>query len=108
MRARRERTENATGTAAFRTGVDNSTSAKLYRFSPSSATSRPRETAMLSKIRRLSPEQAVEVDAFLDTMIRAKDKARQNEDFLSSLSTLSEESFARLWDNPKDAEYDDL
>ncbi|MBI5592782.1 MAG: toxin-antitoxin system, antitoxin component, Xre family protein [Deltaproteobacteria bacterium] len=59
---------------------------------------------LFDKIRRLSPEKVAVVEDFveflwhrdeMDTLIKAAGK-------------LSERSFQQVWDNPEDAEYDDL
>jgi hypothetical protein len=58
-----------------------------------------------AKIRELPPEQRVEVD---DSAIDAETIKRRNEEFMNAIAQLSEEAFRSIWDNPKDADYDDL
>jgi hypothetical protein len=64
----------------------------------------PVEQELLEKIRRLPPERVAEVEDFVD-FLRARDEDRRLTD---AAAKLSEEVFARVWDNPDDAEYDRL
>jgi len=59
---------------------------------------------LFSKIRKLPPEKVAVIDDFveflshrdeMDILVRAAEK-------------LSEKSFQKVWDNPEDAEYDNL
>jgi hypothetical protein len=64
---------------------------------------------MLAKIRQLPPERKAEVSQIVDSMVDdVEAKRRHNTAFTNAITELSEESFHRIWDNPKDAEYDDL
>ena len=65
------------------------------------------EFQMLAKIRQLPPDLQAEHEAALDALVE-KAKNRRNDAFMATMSGLSDESFSRFWDNPKDAEYDDL
>lgn len=58
-----------------------------------------------AKIRKLPPEQPTEV---ADNAIDAETIKRRNDEFMNSVARLSEEAFRSIWDNPKDADYDDL
>ena len=63
------------------------------------------EQALLEKLRHLAPEQVEEVEHFVDML-----KQRQADDrrLSHAVSRLAEPAFARLWDNPDDADYDRL
>ena len=62
---------------------------------------RVHERALLEKLRHLAPEQVEEVEHFVDALTqRQADKRR--------LSHLAAPAFARVWDNPDDADYDRL
>lgn len=62
------------------------------------------EQKLLEKIKRLPPEKAAEVEDFVDFLVQ-----RESERELGRAATrLSEETFAKVWDNPDDAEYDRL
>ena len=58
-----------------------------------------------AKIRKLPPEQRAEVDG---NAIDAQALERRNDEFMNAVARLSEEAFRSIWDNPKDADYDDL
>lgn len=62
------------------------------------------EEALLEKIRRLPPERVAEVEDFVD-FLRLQDEERQ---LTGAASRLSEAAFARVWENPDDADYDRL
>jgi hypothetical protein len=62
------------------------------------------EQILISKIRVLPPERAMEVEDFIDFLSQAsKDKQLR-----VAAARLSEDAFAKVWDNPEDAEYDRL
>ena len=63
------------------------------------------EQALLEKLRHLPPEQVVEVEHFVDFLAQ-----RQTEDrrLTQAASHVAEPAFARIWDNPDDADYDRL
>lgn len=66
---------------------------------------RVHEQALLEKLRHLPPEQVVEVENFVDFLAQ-----RQTEDrrLTQAASQVAEPAFARIWDNPDDADYDRL
>jgi len=63
---------------------------------------------MLDKIRQLSPQGLVQVSELVDKILTEEERERHNQAFTSALTGLSEDSFRRMWDNPTDADYDDL
>jgi len=65
---------------------------------------KPTNEELLAKIRRLPPERVAEVEDFVD-FLRLRDEARQLTD---AAAQRSEATFARVWDNPEDADYDRL
>lgn len=66
---------------------------------------RVHEQALLEKLRHLAPEQVVEVEHFVDFLAQ-----RQAEDhrLTQAASRVAEPAFAKIWDNPDDADYDRL
>ena len=63
------------------------------------------EKKLLEKIRRLPPHRVAEVEDFIDFLRSREDGDPQ----LSHAATkLSEAAFAQAWDNPDDADYDQL
>lgn len=59
---------------------------------------------LLNKIRRLPPEKVAVVDDFVEFL-----RHRDDDTLLTAAATtLSEKSFQKVWDNPDDAEYDNL
>lgn len=62
------------------------------------------EQVLISKIRVLPPERLMEVEDFID-FLRQTSEDRQ---LRQAAARLSEDSFARVWDNEDDAEYDRL
>lgn len=59
---------------------------------------------LMEKIRFLPPEKVSEVEDFVDFLCQ-----RDTDRRLSQAATkLSESAFARVWDNPDDADYDQL
>ncbi|MDJ0798407.1 MAG: toxin-antitoxin system, antitoxin component, Xre family protein [Calothrix sp. MO_167.B12] len=62
------------------------------------------EQRLIEKIRQLVPEQVVLVENFIDSL------RQQNEDYNLTLAAtkLSEPVLQKIWDNPDDAEYDQL
>jgi hypothetical protein len=59
---------------------------------------------VIGKIRRLPPDKVVVVADFVDFL-----QQRTNDRDLARAGTrLAEKSFARVWDNPGDADYDKL
>ena len=64
----------------------------------------PDEAELFDKIRKLTPEKVAEVEDFVD-FLRQRQTDRQ---LTSAVTTLGEPAFAQVWDNPDDAEYDQL
>jgi len=62
---------------------------------------------MLDKIRQLAPDQLSKLDTVITSMIE-ENKARHNKAFINALNSLSDEPLRRIWNNPKDADYDNL
>jgi hypothetical protein len=62
------------------------------------------EEELIRRIRSLSPERVAEVEDFVD-FLRQRDDGRRLTD---AASRLSEPAFAKVWDNPDDADYDQL
>jgi hypothetical protein len=62
------------------------------------------EQKLLEKIKRLPPEKAAEVEDFVDFLSQ-----RESERELArAASRISEDAFAKVWDNEDDADYDRL
>ncbi len=62
------------------------------------------ETKLMEKIRSLSPDTITVLEDFLDFLL-----TRSEAHLLVNTATkLSEAAFAKIWDNPEDAEYDEL
>ena len=66
--------------------------------------SKPSEQELLEKIRRLAPERVAEVEDFVD-FLRQRDEERG---LTQAASQISEAAFAKVWENPDDADYDRL
>ena len=64
------------------------------------------EKRLLDKIRKLSSEKAIEVEDFIDFLYQRQTDSDQN--IAIAATKLSEASFSKVWDNPEDAEYDNL
>lgn len=62
------------------------------------------ETKLMEKIRSLPPDKIMVLEDFIDFLLT------QSEDNLLvyNATKLSEAAFAKIWDNPEDAEYDEL
>lgn len=58
---------------------------------------------LIEKIRKLPPHRVAEVEEFVD-FLHSRESADQG--LIQPTSRLSEAAFARVWDNPDDAEYD--
>ena len=58
---------------------------------------------LLEKIKSLPPDKIAEVADFVDFLAHKDDRL-----LVQVAATMSESSFATVWDNPDDAEYDDL
>lgn len=59
---------------------------------------------LLNKIRMLPPEKVAVVNDFVE-FLRHRDEM---DNLVKAAGKLSEESFLQIWDNPEDAEYDNL
>ena len=62
------------------------------------------EQKLLDKIRSLPPEKAAEVLDFID-FLKERESGRQ---LARAATRLSEDAFAKVWDNDDDADYDRL
>lgn len=62
------------------------------------------EESLIEKIRRLAPERLAEVEDFVDSLRLRDDERRVG----GAATKLSEAAFARVWENPDDADYDRL
>jgi hypothetical protein len=62
------------------------------------------EQILISKIRVLPPERLMEVEDFID-FLRQTSEDRQ---LRQAAARLSDDAFAKVWDNEDDAEYDRL
>jgi len=65
---------------------------------------KPTEDELFEKIRRLPAERVAEVEDFVD-FLRVRDDERR---ITQAASRISEAAFARVWENPDDADYDRL
>lgn len=63
-----------------------------------------REQELVNKIRTLPPEKIAVVEDFVE-FLRHRDDDIQ---LTAAAAKLSERSFRKAWDNPDDAEYDNL
>ena len=61
------------------------------------------EKELIEKIRELSPDKIAEVVDFVDFLAHRDDRL-----LVQAASRISEPVFAKVWDNPDDAEYDKL
>jgi len=68
------------------------------------STQHQQEQAIIEKIRALPPERVAEVEDFVDFLRMRGDDRR----LTCAATKLSEEAFQKIWDNPDDAEYDQL
>lgn len=62
------------------------------------------QETLVEKIRSLPPERIAEVEDFVD-FLKMRDEERH---LTQAASRLSEDAFHKVWDNPDDAEYDQL
>ena len=60
----------------------------------------------VDKIRKMSSEKAIEVEDFIDFLYQCQTDSDQN--LTIAATKVSEASFSKVWDNPEDAEYDNL
>jgi hypothetical protein len=68
------------------------------------AASKRRDRELIEKIRSLPADKVVEVEDFVD-FLRQREKERR---LAKAVTSASEAAFAKVWDNPDDAEYDRL
>ena len=61
------------------------------------------EKELIEKIKELSPDKIAEVVDFVDFLTSRDDRL-----LVQAASRISEPAFAKVWDNPEDAEYDNL
>jgi hypothetical protein len=59
---------------------------------------------LFDKIRRLPPEKVAVVDDFVE-FLQHRDEM---ESLVKAAGKISEKSFQQVWENPEDAEYDNL
>jgi hypothetical protein len=64
------------------------------------------EQRLLEKIRKLSSTRIVEIEDFIDFLYQRENQSNNN--LTRAATKLSESTFAKVWDNPEDAAYDDL
>jgi hypothetical protein len=63
-----------------------------------------REQDLIDKIRRLPEDKLAEVEDFVDFLRQRQEERR----LAQAVTGASEAAFAKVWDNPDDAEYDRL
>ena len=61
------------------------------------------EQTILQKLRHLPPERLAEVEAFVDFLAHRQAKERG---LIQAAGYLATAAFARVWDNPADADYE--
>ena len=61
------------------------------------------EKELIEKIKKLPPDKIAEVVNFVDFLAYRDDRT-----LVEAASKTSESAFAKVWDNPADAEYDNL
>jgi hypothetical protein len=62
------------------------------------------DQTLIEKIQTLPPERIDDVEDFVD-FLKARD---QNRALVYAAARLSEDTLRKVWDNPDDAEYDQL
>ena len=62
------------------------------------------ETKLMEKIRSLPPYKITVLEDFIDFLLTRSEAHL----LVDSATKLSEAAFAKIWDNPEDAEYDEL
>ena len=62
------------------------------------------ETTLIKKIRDLPPDKITEVEYFVDFLLAKSERILLNR----AAAKLSENAFAKIWDNDEDADYDQL
>ena len=63
------------------------------------------EQRILEKIRKLPFDKIVELENFIDFLYQ---RPNPSQALVTTSTKLSEASFAKIWDNPEDAAYDNL
>ena len=63
------------------------------------------EQRILEKIRKLPFDKIVELENFIDFLYQ---RPNSSQNLITTSTKLSEASFAKIWDNPEDAAYDNL
>ena len=63
------------------------------------------EQRILEKIRKLPFDKIVELENFIDFLYQ---RSNTSQAIVTTSTKLSEASFAKIWDNPEDASYDNL
>jgi hypothetical protein len=61
------------------------------------------EKELIEKIKELPPDKIAEVVDFVDFIANRDDRL-----LVEAAARVSEPAFAKVWDNPEDAEYDNL
>lgn len=56
------------------------------------------------KVKRLSVEQIIQVNKFIDSL----EEQDPNTELTFASNRVAESAFSKVWDNPEDAEYDNL
>jgi hypothetical protein len=64
------------------------------------------EQRLLRKIQQLPARQIAEIEDFIDFLSPRNQVSEQN--LVSPSTHLAENVFAKVWDNPEDADYDNL
>lgn len=62
-----------------------------------------RESALIQKIRELTPDKLAEVEDFVEFLAQREDRL-----IGQAAAKLAERAFRKIWDNPADASYDRL
>ena len=62
------------------------------------------DQTLMDKIRNLPPEKVAEVEEFVDFLRTGNHERR----LTRAATKLSQDAFAKVWDNPDDADYDRL
>jgi hypothetical protein len=63
------------------------------------------EQRILEKIRKLPFDKIVELENFIDFLFQ---RSNSSQNLVTTSAKLSEARFAKIWDNPEDAAYDNL
>jgi hypothetical protein len=61
---------------------------------------------LMEKIQQLSPQQVPTLEDFIDFLYSRNQTTDQN--LVQVSARLAENAFAKVWDNPEDADYDNL